>query len=86
MSVRECQERIDSEEFTYWQAYYNLDPFGNERGDLQAGMMAYTTAASHAGKKGKKLKFEDFVLKFQDDKKRMTDPKQIMNYFKTLGK
>ena len=84
MSVREAQERIDSEEFTYWQAYNRLDPIGNERKDYHAALIAHTVASVHSKKK---LKFDDFVLKFDPKKKTgMTDPKQIMNYFRKLAK
>lgn len=29
MSVRRCQQEIDSAEFTEWQAYWQLEPFGS---------------------------------------------------------
>jgi hypothetical protein len=30
MSLRECQDRIDSREFSQWQAYWHFNPFGEE--------------------------------------------------------
>ena len=81
MSVREAQERIEADEFTYWLAYNRLDPIGSERGDYQTALIAHTTASVHSKKK---LKFDDFLLKFGETN-RMTDPAKIRNYFKTLA-
>lgn len=46
MSVRQCQAQIDSAEFEEWRAFDKVDPFGNWRGDLQAGIVA-SAAARH---------------------------------------
>lgn len=83
MSVRECQERVDGDEFTYWKAYNQIDPIGNERQDYQAALVAYTTASAAGGKK--KYKFNDFLLNF-DKPKRMNNPQEIMKYFKSISK
>ena len=82
MPVREAQERIDSQEFTYWMAYNNLDPIGNDRGDYQTALVAHTVASAHSKKR---LKLDDFVLKFGEDKKKLSDPDMIKNYFKSLA-
>ena len=82
MGVREAQERIDADEFTYWMAYNRLDPIGNERGDYQTALVAHTVASTQSKKK---LKFDDFILKF-GERKRMTDPAKIHSYFKSMAK
>jgi hypothetical protein len=54
MTVREMLARIDSRELSEWQAYYALNPWGPERGDLQAGVIASTianTASENGGYK-----------------------------------
>lgn len=35
--VKELMGRIDSDEFTYWIAFYNIEPFGPMQEDLRAG-------------------------------------------------
>jgi len=80
-SVRAAQESIDGDEFTYWMAYNQLDPIGNQRSDYQTALIAHTTASCQSKKK---LKFDDFLLKFGETKK-LTDPASIYNYFKTLA-
>lgn len=51
MSVRECQARIDSAEFSEWTAYYNLEPFGPRVQALGHAITAQTVANAFSGKK-----------------------------------
>lgn len=53
-------------EFLEWQAYYRIEPFGEERADLRAGVVAATVAnTSGTVKRGQRpYKASDFVLKF----------------------
>ena len=44
MSVKRAQREIDSQEFAEWMAYSNWEPFGPEREDQRAGMIAALTA------------------------------------------
>lgn len=44
MTVRELLGRIDSRELSEWAAYYSVEPFGDFRSDLQAGIVASTLA------------------------------------------
>lgn len=78
MSVRAAQATVDSEEFTYWMAYDAISPIGPERADLQAGLIAYTTAKCHTSKP---IKPEDFILNFEDKRKsrRTNDPVAILH-------
>ena len=42
-------------------AYYSLDPFGEVRGDLQAGIVASTIANVNKGKNGRAFTPDDFM-------------------------
>lgn len=44
-------ESLDSRELTYWRAYYAHDPFGGERGDIQAAIVAQVVANANRGKR-----------------------------------
>lgn len=44
MTVSELGQRMSSHEFTEWMAFYDLEPFGDQRADLRQAM---TTAAVH---------------------------------------
>jgi hypothetical protein len=44
MTVGELGQRMSSHEFTEWLAYYDLEPFGEERADLRQAM---TTSGVH---------------------------------------
>jgi hypothetical protein len=84
--VEELLISVSSEELTEWAAYYQLDPFGSYRGDLQAGTVASTMANIHA-KKGHRFTPTDFMPKFgvTDETKRMT-PQEIHARLSTMMK
>ena len=63
MSVRRAQAEIDSREFSEWIAYHGLEPFGEERADLRAGIVAATVANVHRGRGQRALKPADFMPK-----------------------
>jgi hypothetical protein len=54
---------ISSEELTEWAAYYQIDPFGSHRADIQAGVVASTMANIHA-KRGHSFTPADFIPQF----------------------
>jgi hypothetical protein len=55
MTVGEMLDKISSAELTEWMAYYQLDPFGNERNDLHSGIIASTVVNSQRTKKSDKV-------------------------------
>ena len=61
MTVREMLARIDSKELSEWMAYYELNPFGAVRDDLQAGIIASTIANVNRGKNDKSFTPSDFM-------------------------
>lgn len=42
---------MDAAELTEWAAYYQMAPFGPERGDLQAALICTVLATIHSGKR-----------------------------------
>lgn len=56
--------RMSSLELTEWMAYYKLEPFGQERGDLQAGLVAATVVNLFKDKGSKAASPADFVMEF----------------------
>lgn len=64
------------EQLLEWHEYALLEPFGEERRDLQAGIVASTIINSNPyRKKGAKVaKASDFVLKFSDAKRAAPKP------------
>lgn len=65
-SVREAQERIDAHEFAEWLAYYALEPWGEERADLRAGIIASTVAngSRDAKKRPRPFRATEFMPQF----------------------
>ena len=79
MTVRELLSRISSLELAEWMQFYGLSPFGDERNDLQAGIIAATIANVNSGK-GKAFQPSDF-MPYSSDKQEQTqdDMKSLLN-------
>ena len=64
----ELLDRVSSAELTEWMVFYRMEPFGMERGDLQAGIVAATVANVNRDPKKQKRAWEpaDFMPQFAD--------------------
>lgn len=80
MSVRQAQREIDSAEFTEWMAFQRLEPYGPERADMRAGIVASTIANVHAGGKRKAYTPADFMPKFDRRVKKQTMAEMKANW------
>lgn len=75
--------QLTARELDEWMAYYMLEPFGETRHDLQAGIVASTVVNLFGDRKGKPLNPGDFVL-FQDAvEKKPKEAKEIYNQFRS---
>jgi hypothetical protein len=54
---------VSSAELVEWRAYYELEPFGQARGDLQAGIVASTVVNLFRSEDAKPVGPSDFLLK-----------------------
>lgn len=77
MTVRRLLEDTTSAELTEWAAFYEMEPFGPERGDLQAGIVAATVANVNRDPKKQKKPYnaQDFMPKFGDGGREAKSPK-----------
>lgn len=57
---------MTAEEFDYWKAYYEIEPFGQARGDLQAGIVAAGYINTKLKEGIPRLGPGDFLLTFRD--------------------
>lgn len=60
-SVRQAQQEISSSEFTEWQAYYQMEPFGEAVADLRHGVATALQANVHYGSESKRFQADDFI-------------------------
>lgn len=65
--MRELLLRLDSRELTEWMAFWQLDPWGDSRADLRAGVIASTIANVHRGADTRPYKPMDFMPYAQRD-------------------
>jgi len=85
--VAELLVTISSEELLEWAAYYQLDPFGSYRSDLQTGIIVSQLLRPHQKKGATPLKPTDFMPDFSGTPAppRMT-PQEIHARLETLLK
>ena len=74
--MEELLNRISSQELTEWQAFYQMEPFGEVRDDYRMAILASVVANCHRGKKGRKAKPMDFMPKFGEDKEQTPEEMQ----------
>lgn len=53
-----------------WMAFDELEPFGEQRGDLRSALVAMTVANAQRGPKQKPFTIQDFLLKFEPAERR----------------
>ncbi|MGC4031482.1 MAG: hypothetical protein QM754_07070 [Tepidisphaeraceae bacterium] len=73
--MRELLARIDSRELAEWMAAFNLAPWGDERADLRAGIVASTIVNVNGGKS----KPSDFLPKYGQQEPKQQTPEDIRN-------
>lgn len=71
-TVAELAERLTVEEFGYWQAFYQIQPFGEE---WQEHRIAFQTASILQSKTKSRLKVDDFSA-FRPRRKKQTAAEQ----------
>jgi hypothetical protein len=62
MIREDMMERMSAEEFAGWMAYAQIEPFGEPRADLRAGLQWITGINMWLGKGRKPLRLEDYPL------------------------
>ena len=63
--------------FYEWMEHHRRNPFGEERADLRAAIIAATIANANRGKRGKRYKPKDFMPRFGKNRKRVQTAKEI---------
>lgn len=95
MSVSRAQREIGSREFTEWMAFYSVEPFGPERLDLAAGIIAasYYETKRDPKKRSKPFTFKDFIPRYAWEDEAESAPEvpqevlteKIMGLFRSFG-
>ena len=78
MTVETMLATISSRELAEWIAYYGLEPFGQDREALHAGIIAATVANANAAK-GKTYQPSDFMPDFDRKEQTADDMRAILN-------
>ncbi len=76
---------MTSAQFAEWMAYAQLEPWGEERADLRAGIIASTQANVMRGKKGKPFKPQDFMPTFEPENEDVAQARLLARARAALG-
>lgn len=69
-----------------WMQYYELEPFGEERADLRAGIIAATVANCLARKKGRPaFRVTDFMPLLKAEPKREKTPEELFKKIQAIN-
>ena len=78
-------ENLSARQLAEWQAYAELEPFGERRADYRAASIAYQVGILQqlvvsvaGGKRGKPPKFGDYLLEFDEppERRQLSSAKQ----------
>lgn len=77
---------MSSAQLAEWMAYAKLEPFGEERADLRAGIIASVIAnVNRDPKKQRPFKPEDFMPKFGQEKGNLAERiKAVFTFLRSL--
>jgi len=86
MTVSELLARISSRELAEWMAYAQLEPFGEERADLRAGIVAATVAntARDPRKRARPFAARDFMPRFGRRRQTWQEQLRIVEHWNRL--
>jgi hypothetical protein len=56
---------MTSAQFAEWAAYYQLEPWGEERADVRHGILTSVLANCHRGKSAAAFKPKDFIVDYE---------------------
>jgi hypothetical protein len=76
---------ISSVQFAEWMAFSRLEPWGEDRADLRAGIVASTIANANRGKNAKPFKPDDFMPRFEPETEEEAAAKFIAKAMAALG-
>ena len=79
MTVRELLARVSSRELSEWMAYAKIEPFGEMRADLRAGIIASTVANTARDPKKRRRPFQprEFMPRFERQQRTQTWQEQL---------
>lgn len=61
--MQELETTVSARELADWGAYWSVEPWGAERDNIHAGIVAAMVFNVHRGKDAEPRKFEDFLLR-----------------------
>lgn len=76
---------MSSAQFAEWRAYAQIEPFGEDRADLRAGIVASTIANANRGKGQKPFTAQQFMPSFEPETEEQARDRLIAKALNALG-
>lgn len=76
---------MDSAQLAEWMAYAQLEPFGEDRADLRAGIVASVIANSNRSKGQKPFTPQQFMPQFEPETEEQAAGRLLAQMFKAFG-
>ena len=83
--MRELLQRIDSHELAEWNAYFRLDPFGQDRQDIGAALVACTVANVNRSNDQDPYEIQDFMPRFGVQEEQRQDWKDQLSLVEMMN-
>lgn len=84
MTVDRLEIEMSSDEYSDWLTFYDLEPFGDTRNNIHAGMIA-SVMANQTRKKGTRAySFKDFMI-MNPDERREQATKEFVSFIKSAA-
>ena len=79
-TVKELLSRIDARELSEWEAYYKIEPFGQQVSNFTVATVAAVVANANRSQKKRTKAFspDDFMVKFRKKRQSVDDMKKVM--------
>ena len=60
--MEELRQTLSAAEWAEWKAFWRIEPWGDVRSDMHNALLCRLIYSAHAGKRGRKVDVEDFML------------------------
>lgn len=83
--VAELQATLSAAEWAEWKAFWRIEPWGDVRADWHNAILAYYIYAAHAGKRGRGVKVDAFLLSEMERAGKASDPASMLEIGRRLA-
>jgi hypothetical protein len=84
-TISEIDNEMSSAEFSDWIQFYSMHPFGSERDNLHAAIIATLIGNANRGKGARPLEIDDFMI-MSEKQRKSNETQQFIAGLQSLAK